>query len=445
MQIYSVSQLTRKIRQLLEIEVGEVWVEGEVSNYRKQSSGHQYFTLKDPHAQIACVFFRGQAWNNRVPIQEGAKLRVFGELSLYEVRGQYQLVVRQVKTIGAGNLHQRFEALKAKLKAEGLFDSPRKQSITRYPKRLAIVTSPTGAAIQDLRSTLKRRAPWVDLVIYPVPVQGDGAFLEIIDALDRLGKRTDIDTIILARGGGSLEDLWSFNEEGVARAIVRCPIPIVCGVGHETDFTISDFVADQRAPTPTAAAELATPDRMEMQEAFRQRQRTLNQLAHRALQRWQQQLHWYQRSAGFQAPRRRLESAAQWLDDRADALQTIVEQELRDYSRRLDAGANALRMLKPANRLQRYVDRLETVRTRLHSASERHLTQFTNRIESMRKQLRALGPAQTLARGYSITVNDAGHIVRSVADLATGDRVTIRLTDGESDAEILSRSLKREE
>lgn len=431
MEILTVSQLTRAIRELLEGAFGEVWVEGEVSNHRKQASGHQYFTLKDAHAQLSCVFFRGHAWNNRTPIRDGAKLRLFGELSLYEVRGQYQLVVKEARPLGAGNLHERFEALKEKLRQEGLFDSARKRPISKFPIRLGIITSPTGAVIRDLLSILERRAPWVEVLFYPARVQGDGAYLEIIEGLEFLGSRTDIDTIILARGGGSLEDLWSFNEEAVARAIVQCPIPVVAAVGHETDFSIADFAADLRAPTPSAAAELTTPDQRELQEFLRSKRRQLVQTVARGLRYLEERLDWMRRGGAFQRPRRYLEELTQRLDEAARDLDDAVRSNLRERHQRLGSRADALRVLSPTRRFGALEQHLKAQASRLEQAVQRQLRSTRDRVAATGRHLRALGPDQTLARGYSILLDENRLPISSVGGLPPGKKVTARLQDGE--------------
>ena len=265
----TVTQLVRRLRNLLEIEVGEVWVEGEVSNLRKQASGHWYFSLKDEHAQVACAMFGAIRREGSSVLADGVKVRVFAEPTVYEARGQLQIVVTRVERAGLGDLQARFEALKARLNAEGLFDPAAKRPLPRFPHTIGIVTSPTGAALRDILNILGRRAPWVRVVLAPVRVQGKGAEAGIARAIGRLGNPAAhgiprCDVLIVGRGGGSLEDLWNFNEEVVARAIAACPIPVVSAVGHEIDFTIADFVADLRAPTPSAAAELVVPDRTDL-------------------------------------------------------------------------------------------------------------------------------------------------------------------------------------
>ena len=263
------------MRNLLEIDIGEVWVEGEISNLRKQASGHCYFTLKDEGAQISCVLFRGTAGKAKAQPEDGMQARLFGEVSVYEARGQVQLIVKQLEDAGMGDLQERFEKLKQKLNDEGLFDADIKKPLPKFPTKVGLVTSPTGAALQDMLNILGRRAPWVQPVLYPVQVQGMGAEVGIATAINQLSEAEKhgfpkVDVIIVGRGGGSLEDLWNFNEEVVVRAIYDCSVPVVSAVGHEIDFTIADFVADMRAPTPSAAAELVVPDADELRKRVAQ-------------------------------------------------------------------------------------------------------------------------------------------------------------------------------
>src|SRR2546428_8932288 len=266
-KIFTVTELTRSIRSTLETKFGAVWVQGEVSNYKLHPSGHQYFTLKDARAQIACVIFRNTMAPLRQPLVDGTEVQVYGQVSVFEARGQYQLSVQILQTRGLGLLQAKFEALKRKLEAEGLFEAARKRPLPKLPKRIGIVTSPSGAAIRDMLNVLRRRAPWLQILINPVRVQGIGAAAEIAVAIRELANEAfaPLDLIVVTRGGGSIEDLWEFNEEIVARAIFHSAVPIVVAVGHEIDFTISDFVADLRAPTPSAAAELIVPDIIDLQ------------------------------------------------------------------------------------------------------------------------------------------------------------------------------------
>src|ERR1700728_4429701 len=266
--ILTVSELTRVVREILEGRIGEVWVQGEISNLRKQSSGHHYFTLKDDRAQISCVMFaRSYGAQSKIALSDGMQVQAYGLVSVYEARGQYQLIVQLIRPRGQGLLQAKFEALKRKLQAEGLFNPDRKRALPKFPRRVALVTSSTGAAVQDMLNILKRRSPWLAIVICPVRVQGEGAAAEISEMIDYISLRAaefKVELMVVGRGGGSLEDLWEFNEESVARSIYRSRIPIVSAVGHEIDFTIADFVADLRAPTPSAAAEMVVPEKAEL-------------------------------------------------------------------------------------------------------------------------------------------------------------------------------------
>ena len=325
-QVRTVSELTRSIRETLEGEFGTVWVEGEISNHRLQSSGHQYFTLKDAGAQISCVFFRGMASRSRVQLDNGQQIQVQGDISVYEPRGQYQLVVKRVQAKGQGALQAQFEALKRRLHEEGLFDEERKVPIPTFPSVVALVTSPTGAAIRDMIHVLTRRAPWVRVLVYPVKVQGPGAAEEIAAAVTRLNgwKALGIpcpDTIVVGRGGGSLEDLWAFNEEAVARAIASSTIPVVSAVGHEIDFTISDFVSDLRAPTPSAAAELLAPDSADLRRQLNSFDTLMQQRIRIRLDRGQQVLDLTASGPLTHVPERLLMQADQEIDEMQDTLE----------------------------------------------------------------------------------------------------------------------------
>jgi exodeoxyribonuclease VII large subunit len=395
--------------------------------------------LKDAKAQLSCVFFRGSAWKNHTPIKDGVKLRLFGELSLYEARGQYQLVVKEAQGIGAGNLHERFEALKQKLRDEGLFEQARKQAVTRFPKRVVIVTSPTGAVIQDLLSVLERRAPWVEILVYPVRVQGDGAHLEIIEGLSALTDRTDIDTIVLARGGGSLEDLWAYNEEALARAIDACPLPVVSAVGHETDFTIADFVSDLRAPTPSAAAELITPDQNELRQYLDEKRRQLRQTVRRRLEYLHERLTWYRRGGAMQRPLRYLAELSQRLDDCAIDLENAIQLGIKDRERQLEVHRRTLQSLCPIGHVERLQTQCAALRARLDLALKQQLSRHHDQIVSRERHLRALGPEQTLARGYSMILDGNGKPISSVESLRQGREVTLKVRDGEVGAKVTSK------
>jgi exodeoxyribonuclease VII large subunit len=334
-QVLTVTQLTREIREVLEGRIGSVWVEGEISNHRLQTSGHQYFTLKDAGAQLSCVLFRGAASRVTARLADGVQVQLLGELSVYEPRGQYQMIVRQVQARGQGSLQARFEALKRQLHAEGLFDPARKKPIPRFPNVVALVTSPTGAAIRDMLNILTRRAPWVRVLVYPVRVQGSGAEHEIAQALRVLDRAEEyglprLDTVVVGRGGGSLEDLWCFNEEVVARAIAAMRLPVISAVGHEIDFTIADFAADMRAPTPSAAAELLAPDAAELIRRLEQAGRTLQTRTSTVLQHHAQVLELTAKGALLREPPRILLEQEQAADEAESRLREVMREHLRE-------------------------------------------------------------------------------------------------------------------
>lgn len=433
--ILSVTQLTREIREVLEGHIGSVWVEGEISNHRLQSSGHQYFTLKDAGAQLSCVMFRGAAARSNVRLQDGALVQVHGEISVYEPRGQYQMVVKQVQPKGKGSLQERFEALKRKLYAEGLFDDERKRPIPRLPRVVALVTSPTGAAIQDMLNILTRRAPWVRVLVYPVRVQGQGAEHEIVRALEVLGDAESFglpvpDTIVVGRGGGSLEDLWCFNEEVLARAIAACPIPIISAVGHEIDFTIADFVADLRAPTPSAAAELLAPDAAELQRHFDSIARTLRNRVATLLEHHQHVIELTAKGPLLHAPERLLQQAEQSADEAESRLREALRERLQTWSDDLAQKQHVLAARHPRVQLGEVMHRAESLSQRLRQGLLHRLDRLTDRLESRGVLLKHIGPESVLARGFSYTTNAAGQVLTDAEEVKEGEELVTRLAKG---------------
>lgn len=431
----SVTQLLRRIKNVVEIEVGEVWVEGEVSNLKKQASGHWYFTLKDDHAQIQCAMFGARKRSGHEALQDGAKVRVFAETTIYEARGSLQIIVMRAEAAGLGDLQAKFEALKRQLNAEGLFAAERKKAIPRFPRRIGIVTSETGAVIQDIQQVIARRAPWVRLYLLPVRVQGKGAEREIAAAIaafsdpERFGLPS-CDVLIVGRGGGSLEDLWCFNEEIVARAIARCPIPVISAVGHEIDFTIADFVADLRAPTPSAAAELAVPDSAELANRLQLLHRRIKQNTAARLQQWQYQLEAMRRGALQRRGERLLREPVMRLDNIRDRLQRAIERQWQQRMQRLEQLQTAHRTLHPRLILQRRETGLEELRRRLHGTMQQAILHQENHLRHLEVMLRTLGPESSLQRGYSITFDEKGNIIRSAKDVSEGMNLTTRLADG---------------
>ena len=431
----SVTQLLRRMKNLLEIQIGEVWVEGEVSNLRKQASGHWYFSLKDEGAQISCAMFGARRREGADALVDGAKVKVFAEASVYEARGQLQIIVQKTERAGAGDLQARFEALKRKLQAEGLFDADRKKPLPGFPQTIGLVTSGSGAALQDMLNVLTRRAPWVQPVLFPVRVQGKGAEIEIARAIRQLGEPEKFghprcDVIIVGRGGGSIEDLWNFNEEIVARAIAACPIPIISAVGHEIDFTIADFVADLRAPTPSAAAELAVADGAELLEQLSHLRRRLERHVIERLHRARMALDALKRGALQRGGERLLREPTMRLDHLRGRLLAAVESNLQSSAARLGHARTAHRAHHPARVLQRRIDHVAQLRARFHRAGGLVITDRSGHLKRLAGLLRALGPDSAFQRGFSITMDEHGKILRSVSGIQPGAKIHTRLADG---------------
>ncbi len=435
-RVLSVTELTRSVRDVLETNIGAVWVEGEISNLRKQASGHQYFTLKDAQCQLPCVLFaRPGAWRKQIPLSDGMCVQARGALTVYEARGQYQLNVQLVQAAGAGLLQAKFEALKRRLDDEGLFDADRKRALPKFPTTLAIVTSPTGAALRDMLNILARRAPWVRVLISPVRVQGSGAGKELADAVAELNRADELglpraDVIVVTRGGGSMEDLWEFNDERLARAIFASEIPVVSAVGHEIDFTIADFVSDLRAPTPSAAAELVTPDTAELLRSLAQAGAQMRRCAVARIQSHRNRVAFLARDALFAEPRRRLDDAAQRLDFSSNALVRSAREQLRERMQRVAECSASLRQHRPDHCLALRRQELATVQRRLLEQFKNALVARKFRVDRDGDRLRLLSPLATLRRGYSLTERADGALLTTVADCAIGDRLITRLADG---------------
>jgi len=446
-RVLTVSELTTQVKRLLEKSIGLVWVTGEVTNLRVQSSGHVYFTLKDANAQLNSVLFRGESVANRDLLQDGRKLVVQGDLTVYEPRGQYQLVVRAVELQGVGALQLAFERLKRKLQAEGLFAPERKRPLPKYPQRIGLVTSPTGAAIRDVLHVIQRRNPGLEIIFTPCRVQGEGAAQEIAAAIRLLnefnklqvsrmagqaGRLSGLDLILLTRGGGSLEDLWAFNEEVVARAIFESAIPVVSAVGHEIDFTISDFVADTRAATPSSAAQFITEGPFACRPLVAEAHGWMTQRIHRRLEREAENLRqWMQRLARLH-PRRRLNEKLQLLDDLQTGLWRSVKLRWRECHARWQNSHERLLRVRPAQLLERRQQNLRELGRRLHEQIGQRLNGKRNRFETLEARLRLLSPTSVLKRGYSITRDAAtGKVIRDAAEVSQGQPLKTRLQKGE--------------
>ncbi len=435
-RVFSVSEVTKAVRGVIESAFDEVWIEGEVSNFRQQASGHQYFTLKDAGAQLSCVLFaRGGAWRKTVALQDGLLVQARGKLTVYEARGQYQLTVNLVQAAGAGLLQAKFEALKRKLAEEGLFDAERKRELPQFPRAVGIVTSPSGAALRDMLNVLTRRAPWLRVIVSPARVQGDGAAAEIARALDDLNQLAargiaPVDVIVLARGGGSIEDLWEFNNEPLARAIAASTLPVVSAVGHEIDFTIADFVADLRAPTPSAAAELIVPDTAELLRMLAERTAFLHRRVSAEIEHLRTHLAGLLRSALFREPARRLEDAAQRLDLAEQSLQRTMESQLAEFSQRIATLSSRVRQHRPDQVLALHRQKIGAISGALTERFQQRLRREKDRLARVGDMLRLLSPEQTLARGYTITTTAEGKVIRSVAEATPGGELRTRLRDG---------------
>ena len=439
----SVTQLLRRMKNLLEVQLGEVWVEGEVSNLRKQGSGHWYFSLKDEAAQIQCVMFGASRKPGAEVLVDGTLVRVFAEASVYEARGQLQIIVAKAERAGLGELQARFEALKRKLQAEGLFEAARKRPIPAFPAVVGIVTSDTGAAIRDILNVLQRRAPWVQPVLLPVRVQGKGAELEIAEAIRKLGRAADFgfpqcDVLIVGRGGGSLEDLWCFNEEIVARAIVACPVPVISAVGHEIDFTIADFVADLRAPTPSAAAELAVPDGAELLARMGQHRRRLARVLGQALLRSHALLEGLKRGVLQRGGDKLLREPTLRLDSLRGRLAQASGRALAEAGAELAELRLRHRAQHPARVLERRLEHMASQRQRLARVVEDAVQNKGVKLGHLGVMLRALGPESAFQRGFSITLGPDGKALRTVAGLAPGARLRTKVSDGEVTSAVLA-------
>jgi len=385
--ISSVSEVTAHIRDLMEGDpvLQDLWVKGEVSNLSIPKSGHMYFTIKDEGAALKCIMWRNSVMRSIYQPQNGDMIEVHGSVNVYEAGGQYQLYADKVRPAGEGILFHQFLLLKEKLENEGLFDEDRKQLIPQVPKKIGIVTSPTGAALQDMRDTIQRRYPIVEVVLAPSSVQGDAAPNEIVDALERLNKFKGIDVILLARGGGSIEDLWAFNNEDVVRAIAKSEIPVICGVGHETDYTLSDFAADLRAPTPTAAAELATPDLIDVIYS---------------------------------------------LNIMRGELTYFIEEKIQNSQHILLSLRSSLDYLSPQNKIFQDLQTLDEIESRLNRRILHKMELSGAKLMGLEKQLAALDPYAVLKRGYAVVTNESGNVVKSVDDVSIDERINIRIQDG---------------
>ncbi|GAB4513800.1 MAG: exodeoxyribonuclease VII large subunit [Sulfuricaulis sp.] len=429
--VYTVSRLNREAKATLEGGFPPIWIEGEISNLSRPASGHVYFSLKDAQAQVRCAFFRQHQRLLGITLKDGLHVLARARVTLYEGRGDYQIIIEHLEEAGEGALRRAFDALKQRLSQEGLFDVAHKKPLPRLPHRLGIITSPSGAVLHDILTTLRRRFPGIAVLVFPVPVQGEGAAEKIAKAIRLAGERRDCDALILARGGGSLEDLWAFNEEIVARAIYACPIPIVSGVGHETDFTIADMTADARAPTPTAAAEMLSPDQQEWLTQFARLEARLITGMQGQLRNRQQHLDWL--GARLVHPRNRIALLQQSLKALAQRLYLAQVTSLRQSRSELQAMIAQLHRHSPQPRLQALMLGNSHLYSRLVIGMKRRLELADSRLQQLMQSLHTLSPLATLQRGYAIVQRLDGAVVTDAGRIRPGERVKARLARGQLD------------
>lgn len=434
--IYSVSQLNDQVKDLLEHSFPPLWVEGEISNFSCPASGHWYMSLKDSQAQVRCAMFRNRNQGLGFQPRNGLQVLARGRLGLYVARGEFQLILDHMEPSGEGALRRAFELLKQKLQAEGLFDEAHKQPLPIVPERIGIITSPTGAALRDILNVLRRRFPLGQVVIYPVPVQGTEAAPAIVRALQEAARRQECDVLVVARGGGSLEDLWAFNEEGVARAIHACPLPVVSGVGHEIDFTIADFVADLRAPTPSAAAELVSPDTTEWRARLLRLPTQLASLQERRLQQFGRQQDYLSKRLSQLHPGRRLEQLMQRVDEYDLRLARCTRSLLQQQAARISLLHAQLRGTSPALRLAALQQQQAQLLGRLQLATVRLREKKAHALALLSGGLDRLSPLKTLERGYAIASLPSGPVLTEAASVQRGDRLALRLHKGSLDCEV---------
>ncbi len=429
--VYSVSELNRTIRGLLESQFPLLWVEGEISNLAQPASGHIYFTLKDANAQVRCAMFKGRKALLRFKPGNGQQVLIRARVGLYEARGEFQLVAEHMEEAGAGALQRQFEELKARLANEGLFDESLKKPLPELPQCIGVITSGTGAAIRDVLSVLQRRFASIPVKIFPVAVQGDKAVPEICRALHLASMHKQCDVLLLVRGGGSLEDLWAFNDELVARAIIASDIPVVSGVGHEVDITIADFAADHRAATPSAAAELVSPSQQAYLANLHAYQRRLNRLIAAKLQRLQEQLQWLRNRLGRLHPEAQLNQQSQQLDELVQRLQAAIQYSLNEHRHGLRYHIQSLMSNRPDQFIDYQKLQLDDLTSRLVYASHVAMESRQLQLANLSRTLQAVSPLNTLSRGYSITRDSKGRAITDADQVSSGDIINTLLNEGE--------------
>ena len=436
----SVSELNAIAKALLEDHLAGLWIAGEVSNLTRAASGHYYFSLKDSRAQVRCAMFKGAAMRLAKPLKEGDHIEVAGKISIYEARGEFQITVNEVRLKGLGQLYEAYERLKAQLQAEGAFAAERKKPLPARPQCIGIVTSLAAAALRDVVTTLKRRAPEIPVIVYPTAVQGAGSEFQIAQVIKTASQRAECDVLIVCRGGGSIEDLWAFNEEPVVRAIEACAIPVVSGVGHETDFTLADFVADVRAPTPTGAAELVSPNRQESLHRLAQAKGRLKTVLEQRYFDASQKLDWLARQ--IRHPRQKLDEQRTYIHKLAQTLSYSMTQNVRAHTARFERQTQALQHFRPDISVYRQdIDRFQTT---LSHAFRQLLAQRRQSLTAQTALLEAVSPQQILERGFSVVKNTRGQVIRNTNALKQGQKLHITFADGETDVRVTKEQAQRE-
>jgi exodeoxyribonuclease VII large subunit len=429
--ILTVSELNAEVNLLLTQGFPLIWLEGEISNLARPASGHLYFSLKDPKAQVRCAMFRNNNMRMKLKPENGQKVLVRARIGLYEPRGEFQLVVEHMEDAGEGLLQKQYEALKKKLMLEGLFDKNHKQSFPVHPQHIGIISSPTGAAVRDILNVLKRRCPHIPVRLYPVAVQGDASVPQILKALEQAEYDAICDVLIIARGGGSIEDLWSFNDEHVARAIADCPVPIISGIGHEIDFTIADFVADKRAPTPSAAAELISPDREELLQTLDRYELRLQQHMLQQLKEQSEKTNWLNRQLQQQHPLKRIQQQDEKRQQHTKRLNQMMELHITQAAQQLEKTQIRLHNQTPDKHLQQKQQRLSYLQEKLQNLTEKQQNQSQQQLRLLASRLHSISPLATLERGYSITQTLENATITSVTQVKQGQTIKTKLKDGE--------------
>lgn len=436
----SVSELNALAKALLEDHLAGLWIAGEVSNLTRAASGHYYFSLKDSRAQVRCAMFKGAAARLVKPLKEGDHIEVAGKISIYEARGEFQITVNEVRLKGLGQLYEAYERLKAQLQAEGAFSAERKKPLPARPQCIGIVTSLAAAALRDVVTTLNRRAPEIPIIVYPTPVQGTGSELQIAQAIKTASQRAECDVLIVCRGGGSIEDLWAFNEEPVVRAIEACAIPVVSGVGHETDFTLADFVADVRAPTPTGAAELVSLNRQESLHRLAQAKGRLKTVLEQRYFDASQKLDWLARQ--IRHPRQKLDEQRASISKLAQTLSYSMTQNVRAHTARFERQTQALKHCRPDVSVYKHnIDRFQTA---LSHSFRQLLAHRRLSLTAQAALLEAVSPQHILERGFSVVKNTRGQVIRNADTLKQGQKLHITFVDGETDVRVTKEQAQGE-